>query len=293
MALTHKLVSLLMVGSLVAATGCQVQPISAPLAAAPQTRSASLEGVTMGYRQVAQQIFDDLDTDKDNRLEVKELDAFKKKGGETAQILIADRNFDKHVTRDEFMDPAYVAVIVDQIRFQMGNLFTRMDKNGDGFLTADELVTAKGPITDDLFRKFDRNSNRKLGLGEFEDMVWVDMMPQSVNPIQQLDPDQFPQLPDAFSFTVNLSNAARVATVMIKKVDATTPIVFLTAPKDPIPHRIVRDFTPGKYSVTIKQTDGVAATRQIDASQATQVTVMATKNGPQIAVEAAPAKAAE
>jgi hypothetical protein len=293
MALTHKLLSLLMVGSVMATAGCQMQPMATPLATAPATRAASLEGVTMGYRQVAQQIFDDLDTNKDNSLDAKELDAFKKKGGETGQILMADRNFDKAVSRDEFMDPAYVKVIVDQIRFQMANLFTRMDKNGDGFVTSDELVVAKGPVTEDQFRKFDRNSNRKLGLSEFEDLMWVELMPQSVNPMNQLRPDQFPTLPEAFSFTVTLSNAKKVATVMIKKVDATTPIVFLTAPQDPIPGRIVRELTPGKYSVTVKQADGIAATRQIDADKATNVTVMATRNGPQITVEAAPAKAAD
>jgi Ca2+-binding EF-hand superfamily protein len=293
MALTHKLLSLLMVGSVLATAGCQVQPMAAPMAGVPTTRSASLEGVTMGYRQVAQQIFDDLDADKDNVLSAKELDAFKRKGGEPAQILISDRNFDKAVSRDEFLDPAYVKVIVDQIRFQMANLFTRLDKNGDAFLTADELVVAKGPITDELFRKYDRNSNRKLGLSEFEDLMWVDLMPQSVNPMNQLSPDQFPQVPESFSFVVTFANRDKIATVMLKKEDTTGTVAFLRAPDDKIPQRLIREVSPGKYSVTIKQADGIAATRQIDASHATSVTVMATKNGPQISIDAAPAKAVD
>ncbi|MBC7545416.1 MAG: hypothetical protein H7338_22035 [Candidatus Sericytochromatia bacterium] len=292
MRFTHKVLSLLLLGSVVVTTGCQVQPIAGAAARAPLTHSASLDGVTAGYRQVAQQMFDDMDGDRDGVLEAKELASFKAKGGETGQILTADRNLDGKVSRDEFMDPAYVTLIVDQVRFQMANMFTALDKDGDGFMSANELVVAKGPITNELFRKFDRNSNRKLGLSEFEDLIWVDLMPKSVNPLNQLQPNQFPQLPEAFSFTVVLANAAKIQTVMIKKDETSTPIIFLTRGTDPIPHRIIREFTPGGYSVTIKQTDGIATSRHIDATQATTVTVTANRNGPQIAVEgAAPTKA--
>lgn len=291
MALTQKLVSWLLAGSVLAMAGCSVAPMTAPLATAPAARAASLDGVTMGYRQVAQQIFDDLDADKDDVLSAKELDAFKQRGGEPAQMLIADRNFDKAVSRDEFLDPAYVRVIVDQIRFQMANMFGHLDKNGDGFLTSDELVVAKGPITDDLFRKYDRNSNRKLGLSEFEDLMWVDLMPRSVNPMQQLSPDQFPQVPQSVDVVVTFANRDKIATIMLKQVDSTGTVAFLRAPDDKVPQRLVRQVAPGKYSVTIKQTDGLAASRQLDVTRATGLTVTATRNGPQITLDAAPAKA--
>jgi len=124
-------------------------------------------------------------------------------------------------------------------------------------LQADELVVAKGPITNDQFRKYDRNSNRKLGRSEFEDLMWVDLMPQSVNPLNQLNPDQFPKVPETFSFVINFANRDKIATVMFKQVESTGTVAFLHTPDDKIPQRLIREIAPGKYSVTIKQADGI------------------------------------
>ena len=290
MRLTHKVLSLLVLGSVVVTTGCQVQPIAGAAALAPVARAQSLEGVTMGYRQVAQQMFDDMDGNKDDVLDQKELASFKAKGGETAQILISDKNFDGKVSRDEFMDPKYVALIVDQIRYQMGGMFGALDRDGDGFLTADELVVAKGPVTNDLVRKFDRNSNGKLGLSEFEDLIWVELMPKQANPMNRVQPNQFPKLPEAFAFTMVLTNSAKFQSVTIKKDDTSAPLVYLARPTDYMPNRVLREFTPGGYSVTLKQTDGTTTSKHFDATQATTVTATATRSGAQIVVEAAVAK---
>lgn len=144
------------------------------------TSAQSIAGVNKGVRNYFEAAFKAADTDESNSLSLAEIPlAMPAVPGQATQtgadpaaqrldlMKRLDLNADGKVTYREFARPEFVNQSITIFRLVAGQAFVKMDVNGDRTLIPAELVVTDGAQYD--FDAYDKNSNGKLTLSEFED----------------------------------------------------------------------------------------------------------------------------
>jgi Ca2+-binding EF-hand superfamily protein len=180
--------------SILAGCGTKGMPTGAVQAAQVQSEAQATQTLMQGFDKIHHAIFTMLDKDKNNAIDEYEagpqlsLDDFKK----------ADTDGDGSLTYAEFKNYAITHLFffhdsaqsfTSRFRSQLGDVFSRLDKNGDRLLTNKEMskaalkrlqLTFEYPrlnikvkikkISADMFKAADKTGDGKLGQAEFEDL---------------------------------------------------------------------------------------------------------------------------
>lgn len=125
---------------------------------------------------VSEKLFKRLDKNSDGFLSVKELKLMTPKRGKRS-LRAADLNNDRRISREEFDQHEPFVNFPEEKREEM---FTRLDKNSDGFLDHKEgRKGRKGDKRGDkrpIFEHLDLNSDGKIDLEEFQKSPRIDRM---------------------------------------------------------------------------------------------------------------------
>lgn len=92
-----------------------------------------------------------LDADKDGKVTKAEVEAFR-----AAKVKAMDANADGKISADELAAPR-IAAATDRIKARSAEMVTKLDSDGDGMLTAAEMAVRPGPEM--LFERIDANGD--------------------------------------------------------------------------------------------------------------------------------------
>jgi Ca2+-binding EF-hand superfamily protein len=153
--------------------GCNTQPETLNLI----QENVNVQSET-GFRDLhtylMKEMFTNLDKNQDNFLSSEEL-------GSKKSLDKLDDNGDGKLSYKEFIKTPVESGEASKIRDYANVLFNNADKDQDGNLTANEVLTTSRGVTTTqesnrksltLFYSSDKNKNSTLSIGEFEDMVF-------------------------------------------------------------------------------------------------------------------------
>ncbi len=113
-----------------------------------------IAGIAMADSKRWESRFDRLDSNKDGKITAEEMDAFR-----SARFKAADRNGDGAISLAE-----HKAAVLARMEDRIAKHYARMDKNGDGRVTADEYGRKKRSF----FERLDRDKDGAISREEAE-----------------------------------------------------------------------------------------------------------------------------
>jgi Ca2+-binding EF-hand superfamily protein len=129
--------------------------------ASPVSTIARAEGMD-GHGPMPMLNFDAIDTDKDGKITSVEFDAFR-----AAEFSKADANADGQVSAEE-LAAKQVADMTARAADMATKMIERMDDDGDGLLSAEEM--AQGPRAPTMFERADADGDGAISKEEVEAM---------------------------------------------------------------------------------------------------------------------------
>ena len=114
----------------------------------------------MGHGMMAMPSLADMDADKDGKVSKDEIAAYRK-----AQAAAIDTNADGKLSVDE-LAAMHLKQMTDAAKTMAQKMVDRMDTDGDGMLSASELVAQ--PMPTDLFDKLDTNKDGFVDQAELD-----------------------------------------------------------------------------------------------------------------------------
>ena len=119
----------------------QMRPSILPASAAPAGTDVVLASAPKSWAETAQSVIDDVDQDRDRRMNLAEFRVFRTSAARLT-FLQQDLDHDGRLSKAEFMAFAPPSGKEGGVRVRVETAFARLDRNGDGYLSAEEHTPA-------------------------------------------------------------------------------------------------------------------------------------------------------